>query len=51
VIRDGGSYEARFEAADGPRVASWPQRSKMPGADGLHHRELFVHDGGQSSNR
>ncbi|WP_316182924.1 hypothetical protein [Bradyrhizobium sp. SZCCHNRI1009] len=44
IFRDGGSYEARFETEDGSLVALWLQRSAMPDAAGLHHRELFVHD-------
>ncbi|MGJ4880767.1 MULTISPECIES: hypothetical protein [unclassified Bradyrhizobium] len=47
VYRDGGSYDARFETVDGQPIALWLQRSRMPDAEGLHHRELFVHDGQQ----
>jgi hypothetical protein len=47
VFRDGGSYEARFEADEGGLVALWLQRSAMPDATGLHHRELFIHEAGR----
>ncbi|GLH81302.1 hypothetical protein SSBR45G_62110 [Bradyrhizobium sp. SSBR45G] len=46
VFRDGGSYEARFATKDGRLMALWLQRSAMPDADGMHHRELFLHEDG-----
>lgn len=48
VIRDGGSIEAVFETADGRLYNIYLQRSKMPDAEGLHHRWLFEYFGSES---
>ncbi|WP_257167859.1 hypothetical protein [Bradyrhizobium sp. SRS-191] len=48
VFRDGGSYEARFATDDGRLIALWLQRSAMPDAAGLHHRELFLYEEGSA---
>ncbi|MGY3448753.1 hypothetical protein [Bradyrhizobium sp. USDA 4353] len=46
IFRDGGSYEARFATKDDRLIALWLQRSAMPDAGGLHHRELFLYEEG-----
>jgi hypothetical protein len=45
IYRDGGSFEARFETANGKGFGVWLQRSAMPDASGLHHRWLFAYEG------
>jgi hypothetical protein len=45
VVRDGGSYGACFETSDGRLYSIWLQRSKMPDAEGPHHRWLFEYFG------
>jgi hypothetical protein len=45
VYRDGGSYSASFETADGAIYSVWLQRSKMPDSEGAHHRWLFEYFG------
>jgi hypothetical protein len=47
TYRDGGSYSASFETGDGRTYNIWLQRSKMPDAEGLHHRWLFEYCGMQ----
>lgn len=41
VFRDGGSYGASFQTDDDLTYNLWPQRSKMPDGEGLHHRWLY----------
>jgi len=45
IYRDGGSYGASFETDNGLTYNIFLQRSKMPDADGLHHRWLFEYFG------
>jgi hypothetical protein len=45
IYRDGGSYRASFETDDGRAYTIWLQRSRMPDAEGLHHRWLFAYFG------
>jgi len=45
IYRDGGSYEARFDTADGAGLGLWLQRSSSPDAHGLHHRWLYAYQG------
>lgn len=48
VFRDGGSLGAAFEADDGRRYNVWLQCSRVPDADGPHHRWLFEYFGSSS---
>src|SRR5215469_3264413 len=45
VYRDGGSYGATLETDTGKEFSIWLQRSRMPDANGLHHRWLFAYEG------
>jgi hypothetical protein len=45
ICRDGGSYVADFETDNGLTYSIFLQCSKMPDADGLHHRWLFEYFG------
>jgi hypothetical protein len=51
VYRDGGSYRACFETDDGRIYTLWLQRSRMPDAEGLHHRWLFAYFGTERPER